>query len=156
MYFYIFHQINQVLRKDEDADGSVNVRTLILGGIMYIITHAIISNPNSSMYLYKNYLLYFFLLDVFAMGIIYKKYYGRSILKEMNEYDTDIYDEKNHKYIPSKAQHIYNHDNKIKETSELLSEDNKTTTTSISKKSSKSSKSSKSKIAVIQEENKIN
>lgn len=156
MYFYIFHQINQVIRKDDDEDGSVNVRTLILGGIMYIITHAIISNPNSSMYLYKNYLLYFFLLDVFAMGIIYKKYYGRSILKEMNEYDTDIYDEKNHKYLPSKPQHIDNHDKEI--TAELISEDNKTSTTTISKKSSKSnksSKSSKSKIIVVKEENKI-
>lgn len=152
MYFYIFHQINQVIRKDEDEDGSVNVRTLILGGIMYIITHAIISNPNSSMYLYKNYLLYFFLLDVFAMGIIYKKYYGRSILKEMNEYDTDIYDEKNHKYLPSKIQHFNNTGEKIKETINEVSEDNITTTT---KKSSKSSKSNKSKIAVVQEENKI-
>ncbi len=149
MYFYIFHQINQVLRKDKDEDGSVNVRTLILGGIMYIITHAIISNPNSSMYLYKNYLLYFFLLDVFAMGIIYKKYYGRSILKEMNEYDTDIYDEKNHKYYPKNIDFTANNNTKVFKEESFSSTEIKTNKTS---KESKSNKSSDNKDNLIEQE----
>lgn len=138
MYFYIVHQINQTIRRDDDKDGSVNVRTLILGGILYIITHAIISNPNSSMYLYKNYLLYLFLLDIFAMGIIYKQYYGRTILREMNDYDSDIYDEKEHKYYPKNT----DIGNSIKIPNNLNNNEIKETTTSVEIKTNRTSKNS--------------
>lgn len=90
------------MRKDDDKDGAINTRTLILGGIFYIITHAIVSTPGNPLNLYKHYILYFLILDAFVMGIIYKQYYGRTILKELNEYETDKFDESKHKYTPKK------------------------------------------------------
>ncbi len=102
MFFYIFHQINHNIRYLDDSEGAVNTRTLILGGIAYIIIHAIISTPGSSLYFYKDYLWYFFLLDCCVMAVHYKLYFGRSILKEFNDYETDEYDMKNHKYKKQK------------------------------------------------------
>lgn len=90
------------MRKDEDKDGAINTRTLILGGVFYIITHAIVSTPGNPLNLYKHYILYFLILDAFVMGIIYKQYYGRTILKELNEYETDKFDESKHKYTQNK------------------------------------------------------
>jgi hypothetical protein len=118
MFFYIFHQINHNIRYLDDSEGAVNTRTLILGGIAYIITHAIISTPDSSLYFYKDYLWYFFLLDCCVMAVHYKLYFGRSILKELNSYETDEYDEKEHKYKNKKSlkqENIIKEKNVIKE-----------------------------------------
>ncbi len=139
MFFYIFHQINHNIRYLDDSEGAVNTRTLILGGIAYIITHAIISTPGSSLYFYKDYLWYFFLLDCCVMAVHYKLYFGRSILKELNSYETDEYNEKEHKYKKETDKNISEiiQDNNIKE------ENNKTINEikeeNIEEKSSKSS-----------------
>jgi hypothetical protein len=98
MYFYIVHQINQAIRKKNDTDGAVNTRTLMFGGILYILTSALINNPNSSLYFYKAYLWYVLLLDICVMATNYKLYYGRSIINELSPYEKDLYDKENHQY----------------------------------------------------------
>jgi hypothetical protein len=102
MFFYIFHQINHAIRKDDDTGGSVNTRTLIFGGLFYILTHAYISTPGNFFNFYRDYLWYIFILDCSVMGYTYKSYFGRSIFKEITIDDDDEYDEKNHKYIKTK------------------------------------------------------
>ncbi len=111
MFFYIFHQINHKIKGKNDTDGSVNTRTLILGGSSYIILHALLYKPSSPLYFYKDYLWYFFMLDICVMAVIYKLYYGRNIFFELNPYEEDEYNEKKHKYV------IKNKKNKISKTS---------------------------------------
>jgi hypothetical protein len=99
MFFYIIHQINHNLKKDDETEGSINARTLIFGGMLYIITHAIVSTPGNFLNFYNNYLWWMFLLDCCVMGYIYKSYFERSIPKEIIIFDNNEYDEKNHNYI---------------------------------------------------------
>lgn len=104
MFFYIFNKIGHKLKSKDDLDGAVNTRTLLLGGIAYILVHALIFTPGSSLYFYRHYLTYLFLLDCFVMGIEYKLYYGRNIMHELNPYETDEFDEKTHKYHQPKSE----------------------------------------------------
>lgn len=100
MFFYLFHNLNHGLfRSKEKSDGATNVRTLILGSIFWILFHVWANSQSMKAYFVKDYFWWFFLVDVFAMGIIYKLYYKRSIFNELKGTDTDIYLEKEHRYI---------------------------------------------------------
>ena len=102
MFFYIFHNIVHYgvpINENIDSNGAKNVRTIIFGGICYIILHAYLYNESCPYYQFRHYLYYLLLLDIFVMGITYKLYYGRSMLNELHENETDEYDEKRHKYI---------------------------------------------------------
>ena len=100
MFFYLFHNLNHGLfHTKEKSDGATNVRTIMLGCICWILFHVWVNSQNMLGYFIKDYFWWFFLLDVFIMGIIYKLYYNRSIFKELKNYDSDIYIEKDHKYI---------------------------------------------------------
>jgi hypothetical protein len=85
MFFYIFHHINHYLFKPLDkTDASVNVRTLILGGIAYILLHGYINGPTLSSYVFKDYFWWIFSIDVIAMSVIYRNFYGESIINEIS------------------------------------------------------------------------
>jgi len=102
MFFYLFHNLNHGLfRSKEKSDGATNVRTLILGSIFWVLFHVWANSQNMKSYFIKDYFWWFFLIDVFAMGIIYKLYYKRSIFNELKETDTDIYLENEHRYVKS-------------------------------------------------------
>lgn len=88
-----------MFRSKEKSDGATNVRTLILGSIFWILFHVWANSQNMKGYFVKDYFWWFFLVDVFAMGIIYKLYYKRSIFNELKGTDTDIYIENEHRYI---------------------------------------------------------
>ena len=100
MYFYIVHLINQSLKSEKDTEGATNVKTLLFGGILYILTHAFLWTPSNPLYFYKEYIWYVFLLDCAVMAYTYKHYFGRTILNELDPRDHDKfeYDEGNHKY----------------------------------------------------------
>ncbi len=82
MFFYIFHHINHYVFKPKDKnDNTINVRTLIMGGIAYIILHAYFKSERMANFVFKDYFWAIFTIDVLAMCILYKGYYGFSILK---------------------------------------------------------------------------
>jgi len=81
MIFYAVHKINHSFDLENDTYGSKNVRTLIIGGMIYILLHAYIFNPTSKLYDFRYYLYYMMLLDVATMGVVYKMYYGTSLLE---------------------------------------------------------------------------
>lgn len=96
MFFFICHQINHYIFNSSDPNGSKNVRTLILGGILYILLHAYLFSESNPLYQYRYYFYYIFLLDAFVMATIYKLYYGTSILYELycnSEKDNEPNDE---------------------------------------------------------------
>jgi hypothetical protein len=85
MFFYIFHHINHYLFKPLDkTDAAVNVRTLIIGGIAYILLHGYLNGPSLSSYVFKDYFWWIFSIDVIAMSVIYRNFYGESILNEIS------------------------------------------------------------------------
>ena len=97
MYFYLFHHLNHSDTKSmEDPDynhGARNVRTFLMGSIAYIFTAAFLYSShyqsliNSSFFLsaLRDWLLWFIAADAIAMAIIFKSYWGFSILREGKE-----------------------------------------------------------------------
>ncbi len=98
MFFYIFHKINQNIKQKDELEGTVNTRTLIMGGICYILMSAFLSTPNNPLNFYRHYLWYFLVLDFCVMAVHYKLYFGRTILKELKPYEDDKYNEEIHRY----------------------------------------------------------
>ncbi len=88
MFFYIFHHINHYVFKPEDkSDTNTNARTLILGGIAYVILHGYLNSTAMQDYMFKKYFWWIFIIDFVAMGIIYKNYYGDLFFREVNTKD---------------------------------------------------------------------
>jgi hypothetical protein len=86
MFFYIFHHINHYLFKPADkTDAAINVRTLIMGGIAYILFHGFLYSKNMREYYFKDYFWWIFALDVCSVSVIYRSYYGESILGEIGK-----------------------------------------------------------------------
>lgn len=87
--------------------GKRNVRIFVLGSMLYVAFHGLLrvmneKNPeNIYTSILYNYFWYIAIIDACAMAILYRNYYGRSILKELTRpYETDEFDEKSHKYVP--------------------------------------------------------
>ncbi len=86
MFFYIFHHMNHYLFKPADkTDGAINVRTLIMGGIAYILFHGFLYSKNMREYYFKDYFWWIFALDVCSVSVIYRSYYGESIVGEIGK-----------------------------------------------------------------------
>lgn len=86
MFFYIFHHINHYLFKPADkTDSAINVRTLIMGGIAYILFHGFLYSKNMRDYYFKDYFWWIFALDVCSVSVIYRSYYGESIVGEIGK-----------------------------------------------------------------------
>lgn len=97
MYFYLFHKLNHAIdpldSKESEGHGARNVRTLLFGGIAYIFTAAflfshIYQNLISSVFFLfalRDWFMWFVILDILVMAIIYKKYWGDTILFEVKD-----------------------------------------------------------------------
>ncbi len=97
MFFYLFHQVNHSIfpleSQDSEGHGARNVRTLLFGGIAYIFTAAFLYSQHyqhliSSVFflsVLRDWFAWFIVLDVLVMAIIYRKYWGDTILKEVHE-----------------------------------------------------------------------
>lgn len=103
MFFYIVHELPWGKHL---TNGQRNTRTFFIGGALYIMLHAYLfkSDYADRVKAYREYIYYVLLLDIFTVAIKYKMFYGRSIVKELREYDTDKWDEKKQKYIPHKLE----------------------------------------------------
>jgi hypothetical protein len=72
---------------------SKNVRTLLFGGIAYIFTAAFLFSHHyqhliSSVFVLtaiRDWFMWFVVLDLIVMAILYKKYWGNTILLEVKE-----------------------------------------------------------------------
>jgi hypothetical protein len=84
------------------TNGKRNVRILWLGLVFYIILHAFTSecyNFNIGCRLVYSYFWWIIATDILLCACEYRIFYGRTILNELKEHETDVYDEKTHKYI---------------------------------------------------------
>ena len=103
MLFYIVHNLIQAYRENW-SESQRNCFTFAIGGTLHVllyVTLQYLARVNSSPYLELLSRFYGFivLIDAFTMAILYKVYWGRSILNEMSD-DKDKWelDEKNHTY----------------------------------------------------------
>ena len=105
--------INQSLKSENDTEGATNVKTLMFGGILYILTHAYLWTPGNPFYFYKEYLWYIILLDCSVMGYTYKHYFGRTILDELDprEKEKYDYDENTHTYTRKETKEVPKEEN---------------------------------------------
>ena len=104
MLYYLLHQ--SPLWYDME-DGKRNVRVLFIALNLYIFGYMILhqlkdTNVFANM-LFTNYYL-FFLADAFCSAILYKLYYGRTVLSELDPQEEDIFDNETHKYY--KKEHL--------------------------------------------------
>ena len=106
--------INQSLKSENDTEGATNVKTLMFGGILYILAHAYLWTPGNPFYFYKEYLWYIILLDCSVMGYTYKHYFGRTILDELDprEKEKYDYDENTHTYTRKETKEVPKGENK--------------------------------------------
>jgi len=105
MFFYIIHQIVNVLpMMAEWTESRKNCITLIIGLYLHFFFFIALEyiqgySSNKIFELMRRFYLPFIFIDAFVMAIVYKCYWGRSILNETE--DTDHrwdYDEQTHKY----------------------------------------------------------
>jgi hypothetical protein len=83
MFYYLFHKLP--LWRDL-PDSKRNIRTFLLGTIVYILFHAFLfskySEINHNIKLYRNYIYYLWVADALGMAVIYKNYHTKNILSE--------------------------------------------------------------------------
>ena len=104
MFCYAIHQ-TQLWRKSKLTEGQRNVRILFVGLIFYFVLHAISWQYKDKYTIFKLINKYFILImvaDVILCACLYKLYYGRSIVHELNTRETDYYDSKTHRYYKEK------------------------------------------------------
>jgi hypothetical protein len=106
MFFYLFHHLNHSDGKNmNDPDyhhGARNVRTFLMGSIAYIFLAAFLYSSQyqgfvSSLFFLsalRDWLLWFIAVDAIAMAIVFKQYWGFSILREGKEALDMVDDEK--------------------------------------------------------------
>ena len=97
----LYYTIHQSSIWSDLPDGKRNVRILVISLFIYIILHAIVYELRNDFLIAKlihGYFFYILFVDFFASAILYKTYYGRTVLQELNPYENDKYDEVEHKY----------------------------------------------------------
>jgi hypothetical protein len=108
--FYILHSVAKAPAENE-LQGPRNARIFLLGAFIYVCLYIFLKNmvinKRITQVEYGPIIVGFIVLlfaDIFAMGYVYKSYFGRSITAEAGEiicsvpHDKYNYDEKNHKY----------------------------------------------------------
>lgn len=101
----IYYLLHHILPESETfKDGKRNCATFLLGSMLYIIVYCVLCNVELRYGIafepVRRSLFLMWLADVSTMGYIYKSYYGRSIMHEINDVDQHdwVYDEVTHKY----------------------------------------------------------
>lgn len=113
MIYYLLHQspiFNNL------SNGKRNVRILFIAMTIYIFLHVFTRENKNNNYLCKIFqgcLPYFIIGDIFLAGVMYKLYYGRSLLNELDLREKDYYDTKTHRYYDKdiKSRNSFNVDN---------------------------------------------
>ncbi len=117
----LYYTIHQSSIWNDLPNGKRNVRILVISLFIYIILHAIVYELRNDFLIAKlihGYFFYILFVDFFASAILYKTYYGRTVLQELNPYENDKYDEiehKYHQYNPMEGIVAQQHEESIKE-----------------------------------------
>jgi methyl-accepting chemotaxis protein len=92
MIFYLLHNfINNIEYTKDWYESKKNCFTLIIGGTLYILLYVLLEylyhkTGNMFLRLLHKFFLGFVIVDAFGMAIMYKLFYGRSIMNELDPY----------------------------------------------------------------------
>ena len=89
-FFFILHHIlSAIFDEQQMSDVRRNCLTLVVGTICYFLVYGYVtSNYSSGNWLFKalhDWYGYLIIIDIFSVGIIYRSYYGRSIVNEIGD-----------------------------------------------------------------------
>lgn len=129
MIFYLFHNIiNNINFTDNWNESKKNCLTLIVGGTLYVILYVLLEYLYKKTYniffdLMHKFFFYFVIVDAITMAVLYKLYWGRSIINEITPSEDKWHlDEENHKYKSHETlayEDIRNFNNKSNKLDEL-------------------------------------
>lgn len=83
MFYYIIHMLPWGIHLTQ---GKRNVRTFLFGSVLYILLHAFLyadSMNNTLFFILRRYFWYIFVADFIAVAILYKLFFGESIMHEI-------------------------------------------------------------------------
>lgn len=99
--YYLIHNLTS--KGKNENDGPKNARTFLMGSVIYIILYMVVMNLSLKYKfqsgIMKSSLILLLCADIATMAYLYKAYYGRIILNELDDScDKWKFDNKNHKY----------------------------------------------------------
>lgn len=104
MIFYTLHHLFHALFDNRWSETQINCLTALVGAIVYFLTYGYLTDYATGFSkLFKDWWWYIALVDMAVMAVLYRSYYGRSIITEVFEDAEDDkwdYDQKNHRYSP--------------------------------------------------------
>jgi len=106
MFFFLLHHLFTLLFDGVLTDLRRNCITFLLGTVLYVLCWGFLFNRFSHWLAQtiQDFFWYFVVADVAVMAIIYRSYYGRSIVSELDPDSQDKYDwnDDDHQYRKSK------------------------------------------------------
>lgn len=106
MIFFTLHHLVHKIAPSSWENVRKNALTFIIGTTFYYLLWGFVHLPHIFAHPIvmplRNFYLYYILADIFSVGVLYKSYYGRSIIEEIrdpNGQDWD-FDEDKHQYKP--------------------------------------------------------
>ena len=95
MLFYLIHQLNQTVIpwSKTTREGQKNVFTFLSGAVLYFLLYGMLMNKGLKgsvsgsvvLSVLRDFFPYFVVVDAIAMACLYKNYFHRSILSEIDE-----------------------------------------------------------------------
>ena len=88
MIFFTIHHIVHAALPSSISDERKNLLTFLTGVFCWVLLYSYVQTAKHTTFLHRaigSGFMYLFIADVFAMGIIYKNCYKKSILSEVNE-----------------------------------------------------------------------
>lgn len=105
MLYYLLHKTS-LWDRPEISNGQRNVRILFLVLVFYLIIHSMTFECQAVSLVCKiiyNYFWWIVAADILLCACEYKLFYGRSIVFELKDRETDVYDPTTHKYIKKES-----------------------------------------------------
>ncbi len=107
MLFYLLHNlINNLQLTDGWKESKKNCLTFIVGATIYILLYVLAEYLQRKtgylvFELFHKFFFYFVIIDAITMAVLYKLYWGRSILNEIipNENSNWVFKDDDHKYV---------------------------------------------------------
>ena len=105
MLYYLLHKTS-LWDKPGISNGQRNVRILFVVLVFYLIMHSITFECQKVSLVCKiiyNYFWWIVAADILLCACEYKLFYGRSLINELKDHETDVFDSTTHKYIKKES-----------------------------------------------------
>ena len=126
MIFYLVHELMQnYVYPTSWKESKKNCLTFLLGANLHVVLFVVIqyfakTSQNMLVELFFRFYFLFFIIDAIAMAIIYKSYWGRSIVNEFVGRKGWLFDSKTHTYTKREKKNVKDWNDFMEEDKETL------------------------------------